>query len=189
MKDQPTPLPEVLRALDFAARKHRDQRRKGSERAPYINHLIEVSMLLAGAGVTDLATLQAAVLHDTLEDTETTREELRQQFGVSVSAIVEELTDQKSLPKQLRKLLQVRRAGGLSISAKLIKIADKISNIRGVVFAPPEDWSLARRRAYLEWTARVVEGCRGLNSDLERLYDETLEHGHAFLSGAGQPDR
>ncbi len=133
----------ILKALHFAATKHRDQRRKDVEASPYINHPIEVAELLAReGGVTDPVILQGAILHDTIEDTRTTREELEEAFGSEVRSVVEEVSDDKRLPKDERKRLQIAHASHLSERARQIKIADKISNVRGVTVAPPADWSL-----------------------------------------------
>ena len=165
----------LLGALHFAAGKHRDQRRKDREESPYINHPIQVAELIARVGrVSDLATLQAAVLHDTVEDTETTFEELEEKFGVEVASLVREVTDDKSLRKEQRKQLQIERAPRLSPEAKAIKIADKISNILDITYSPPEGWSKERRVEYLDWSERVVAGCRGGNEGLAAHYDELL---------------
>jgi (p)ppGpp synthase/HD superfamily hydrolase len=172
----------ILKALHFAANKHRDQRRKGLEASPYINHPIEVAELLARVGgVTDPIILQGAALHDTIEDTKTTPEELEAAFGPEVRRVVEEVTDDKRLPKTERKRLQIDHAPHLSERAKQIKIADKISNVRGVTQAPPADWTLERRQEYLNWTAQVVAGCRGCNPSLEEFYDQMLEEGRRVL--------
>lgn len=177
-----TDIAILLRALHFAADKHRDQRRKGEEASPYINHLIEVAELLAcEGGVTDLIILHAAILHDTLEDTRTTAEELEAMFGSEVRQVVEEVTDDKRLPKTERKRLQIEHAPGLSTCAKVIKLADKISNIRGIIQTPPAGWSLERRREYLDWSDQVVAGCRGCNTALEQLYDKTVAEGRRAL--------
>ncbi len=176
----PDPL---LEALHFAAQKHRDQRRKDRNASPYINHPIEVAYTLSTvAGVTDIVTLKAAILHDTIEDTETTPGELAQLFGRDVSSLVQEITDDTSLPKEHRKHLQVERAHNLSDRAKLIRIADKICNISDVTHAPPAQWSVERRSAYLDWTEAVVQGCRGVNEALERRYDEVLNTGRVLLN-------
>jgi guanosine-3',5'-bis(diphosphate) 3'-pyrophosphohydrolase len=175
-------LGALLRALEFSAAKHREQRRKDREASPYINHPIEVASVLANiGGVGDLSTLMAAVLHDTLEDTETTAEELEQRFGPAVRCLVEEMTDDKGLPKADRKRLQVESAPSLSTQAKLIKLGDKICNVRDVTHRPPAHWSLDRRREYLDWTERVVAGCRGSNPALEAWYDHQLREGRALL--------
>jgi guanosine-3',5'-bis(diphosphate) 3'-pyrophosphohydrolase len=172
----------LLRALHFAADKHRDQRRKGEEASPYVNHLIEVVELLAREGnVTDLVTLQAAILHDTLEDTQTTAEELEVMFGSEVRQVVEEMTDDKRLPKAERKRLQIEHAPGLSARAKVVKLADKVSNVLGIIQTPPAGWSLERRREYLDWSDQVVAGCRGDNEALEKLYDEIVVKGRRVL--------
>ena len=173
----------ILKALHFAARKHRDQRRKGVEASPYINHPIEVAELLAGVGqVRDPIVLQAAILHDTIEDTNTTPEELEAIFGAEVRRVVEEVTDDKRLPKPERKRLQVEHAPHLSDRARVIKLADKISNVLGVAQSPPADWPLERRLEYLGWTEQVVAGCRGCNESLERLYDDALAEGRRLLA-------
>jgi len=165
----------LLKALAFAAYKHKDQRRKGKEASPYINHPIEVAEILVNYGVTDTVTLLGAILHDTIEDTQTTLEELEMLFGREIRVLVFELTDDKRLPKHDRKRLQIEHAPNLSQSAKLIKIADKISNVRGVNNHPPVNWSAERCREYLAWTELVVAGCRGCSEALEHLYYEVLK--------------
>jgi guanosine-3',5'-bis(diphosphate) 3'-pyrophosphohydrolase len=177
-----TELQAFLHAAAFAARKHRQQRRKDAEASPFINHPIEVALLLAReGGVTDPATLTAAVLHDTLEDTETTPAELAREFGPVVRDLVLEVTDDQRLPKAERKALQAAGAPRLSEKAKRIRIADKIANVRDVTHHPPAHWDLARRRAYLDWTETVVAGCRGSSTPLEALYDQILQEGRAAL--------
>jgi guanosine-3',5'-bis(diphosphate) 3'-pyrophosphohydrolase len=176
------PLAFLLRALEFAARKHRDQRRKGEGAAPYINHPIAVAAVVAGmGGVDDPVTLAAAVLHDTVEDTETTLEELEREFGVEVRDVVDEVTDDKELAKAERKRLQIEHAPSASRRAKVLKLGDKISNIRDLVHAPPGGWSLERKVEYLDWTEQVVAGCRGANAALDELYDRELVQARAAL--------
>src|SRR5262245_9379029 len=173
----------ILKALRFAAIKHRDQRRKDAEVSPYINHPIEVAEILARVGsITDLVILQGAILHDTIEDTETTPDELEAAFGPDVRRVVEEVTDDKRLPKTERKRLQIEHAPQLSDRAKQIKIADKISNVRAVTQAPPADWTLERRREYLDWTEQVVTGLLGCNQSLELYYYQVLEDGRCVLN-------
>ena len=171
-------LPALLKALHFAADKHRDQRRKGAEASPYVNHLIEVAELLAReGGVSDLLTLQAAVLHDTLEDTETTAAELRAHFGAEVQKIVEEVSDDQTLTKAERRRLQVVHARHLSERAKLVKLADKIANLRSLLHAPPVEWSVKQKREYVAWTERVGEGLRCCNRKLEASFDAAIAKG------------
>lgn len=171
----PSPASAILAAAHFAADKHRDQRRKGPEKSPYINHPIEVAEVLAGVGgVTEVAVIQAALLHDTVEDTETTHEELLERFGGEVAGLVAEVTDDKSKEKSERKRLQVEHAGVLTPRAKMIKMADKICNVRDIGTAPPEGWSLDRRREYFDWAERVVSGCRDASPALARHFDETV---------------
>jgi guanosine-3',5'-bis(diphosphate) 3'-pyrophosphohydrolase len=173
----------LLKAVEFSAEKHRDQRRKGEDDSPYINHPIEVASILANVGgVRDLAVLVAAILHDTIEDTRTSPEELEAAFGPEVRLLVQEVTDDKTLPKAERKRLQIEHANRLSPSAKLIKLADKISNMKDVTDRPPPDWSIERRKEYLDWAERVVAGCRGVNSALEMRFNETLRRGREVIS-------
>ena len=173
----------LLQALHFSAQKHRDQRRKDHRGSPYINHPIEVAAVLATVGgVADLTTLIAAILHDTIEDTQTTADEVEQRFGHEVRLLVEEMTDDKELPRQTRKRLQIEHAPALSHRAKLIKLGDKICNVRDVTHEPPAGWSVERRREYLDWTEHVVAGCRGASAELEAYYDEVLRDGRKALT-------
>jgi GTP diphosphokinase / guanosine-3',5'-bis(diphosphate) 3'-diphosphatase len=165
----------LLRAVSFASVKHRNQRRKDAEFSPYINHPIAVASVLATeCAVADMQLLIAAILHDTVEDTETTFDELREHFGPTAMELVRELTDDKSLPKAERKRLQIEHAHSASPGAKQLKIADKICNIRDILANPPAGWSLQRRREYLEWAAQVVDACRGVNPCLEKAFDAAL---------------
>ena len=175
----------LLTALDFAAERHRLQRRKDAEASPYVNHCIAVAAVLATVGaVTDADTLAAAVLHDTVEDTATTLGDIEQRFGPTVRAVVAEVTDDKSLPNSERKRLQVVHARTASRAAKLVKLGDKICNVRDMTLAPPTGWSDARRLAYLRWSAEVVDGCRGTNVTLEAEFDRVLAAGFAALGGS-----
>jgi guanosine-3',5'-bis(diphosphate) 3'-pyrophosphohydrolase len=172
----------ILKALRFAAEKHNDQRRKDSKASPYINHPILVAEILWRVGdVRDNVLLVASILHDTIEDTKTTPEEIKTEFGEDVLALVLEVTDDKSLPKQVRKQLQVEHAPHKSLNAKLLKLADKISNVQDIITFPPRDWSLERKREYLLWTEKVVAGLRGVNEKLEKQYDELLTKGKQSL--------
>jgi len=162
----------LLKALAFAAHKHRHQRRKDPGASPYINHPIALADVLVNeGGVTDVEVLCAALLHDTVEDTATTPEELAGAFGARVARIVAEVTDDKALPKAERKRLQVAHAAELSPEAKLVKLADKICNLRDVAERPPASWDLARRREYFDWAKRVVDGLRGAHPRLEAAFD------------------
>jgi (p)ppGpp synthase/HD superfamily hydrolase len=164
----------LLAALRFAAEMHTGQQRK-DKRTPYINHPISVAEMLAGTGrVTDLAALQAAFLHDTLEDTRTTPQELDEHFGPAVRSLVEEVSDDKGLAQQERRRLQVERAAHLSLHAKEIRIADKICNLLDISPSQPPDWPPRRKRDYLDWAETVVAGCRGCNPYLERAFDAAL---------------
>ena len=172
---EPDLLRPVFDALKFAAQKHRDQRRKNVEASPYINHPIDLAQLLIDVGrVTDPATLCAAVLHDTIEDTDTTATELENKFGKEVTTIVLEVTDDQTLRKEARKRAQVEGVPHASPKAKLVKLADKICNLRDMAHAPPMGWSLERRREYFDWSLEVVNGLRGSNAALEATFDKAF---------------
>ena len=163
----------LIKAADFAAERHRTKRRKDAAATPYINHPLALARVLRiEAGIADVDVLVSAILHDTVEDTETSVEELEREFGKVVAGIVAEVTDDKRLPKPERKRLQVEHAPHISSQAKLVKLADKICNLRDVVDAPPAHWPLERRRAYFEWAKAVIDGLRGAHPGLERLFDE-----------------
>ncbi len=169
-------LTTLIQAINFAAKKHSIQKRKGADEQPYINHPLEVLNLLTNVGkIEDYNVLIAAVLHDTIEDTETTEEEITELFGANVCEMVLEVTDDKSLPKAERKQLQIEHAPHISLGAKQIKLCDKISNISDVLKNPPDGWSLERRREYVEWGEKVVSGLRGANENLEKHFDELVE--------------
>ena len=169
-------LSKLLEAASFAAKRHTGQKRKGSDGEPYINHPLEVANLLANVGnVSDFDILIAAVLHDTVEDTGVTKEELEARFGQQVANYVSEVTDDKSLPNDERKRLQIEHAPHLSHGAKQIKLADKISNIADVTNNPPHDWPHERKVAYVDWGENVVAGLRGANPELEKRFDEIVK--------------
>ena len=166
---------QLIQAIAFAANKHRNQRRKDADASPYINHPIALADVLANeGGVTDETVLIAAILHDTIEDTETTAEELTAIFGEMITTIVLEVTDDKALPKAERKRLQIEHAPTISAAAKLVKLADKICYLRDIVASPPEKWSLERRQAYFDWAKAVVNGLRGIHPELEQIFDEAF---------------
>jgi len=173
----------VIRAADFAARRHVGQRRKGAAREPYVNHLVEVAYLIADAtGGRDAALVAAGLLYDTLEDTETRYEELEALFGLDIAELVSEVTDDKSLPKAERKRRQVATAASKSERARLLKIADKTSNLRALAHSPPADWDLSRAAEYIDWAEQVVAGCRGLNERLERAFDAAVVDARAAIA-------
>ena len=169
----------LFRALAFAAHKHRDQRRKDAQASPYINHPIALAQVLTGeGGVTDIEVLAAALLHDTIEDTATTGEELEREFGGRIAAIVAEVTDDTGLPKAERKRLQIEHAARLSDGAKLVKLADKICNLRDVAERPPAKWDMQRRREYFEWAKRVIDGLRGAPGAPMRLLEAAFDRAY-----------
>jgi guanosine-3',5'-bis(diphosphate) 3'-pyrophosphohydrolase len=171
--DPGQPTQQILEALQFAAQKHRDQRRKDIEASPYINHPIALANVLwREGGVHEADVICAALLHDTVEDTQTTEAELVEKFGRRVAGIVMEVTDDKTLDKAQRKQRQVEHAPHISREAKLVKFADKISNLRDVAASPPKDWPLERQREYFDWAKRVCDGMRGVHPALEKLFDQ-----------------
>ncbi|MDF1514176.1 MAG: HD domain-containing protein [Anaerolineae bacterium] len=165
----------VLRALTFAAEKHQFQHRKGVTSIPYINHPIMVTRVLWKVGrVRDVEVLTAALLHDVLEDTQTTIEEIHAVAGDAALDLVLEVTDDKSLPKEVRKRLQIKHTAAASTGAKLIKLADKICNVNDLQNDPPAGWTPERINAYLDWSAQVVAQARGTNPYLEAEFDHVL---------------
>jgi|SRR5450631_1375177 guanosine-3',5'-bis(diphosphate) 3'-pyrophosphohydrolase len=163
----------LVRAIEFAARKHRMQRRKDVDASPYINHPIALmSVLCVEAGIDDATVLAVAALHDTIEDTETTRAELEREFGKEIADLVGEMTDDKTLVKADRKRLQVEHAHSMSKKGGLVKLADKICNVRDVASNPPAQWSQLRRREYLEWAKMVVDGLKETHPELKKLFDK-----------------
>jgi len=178
-----TQFGNLLSAANFAAEKHRGQRRKDRDASPYINHPIAVATLLAVAGnVSDEALLIAALLHDTIEDTDTSAEEIEAAFGGDVLQLVKEVTDDKSLPKRRRKELQIEHAPHISARGKQLKIADKICNIRDMNLESPADWDVVRKAEYLDWAERVVAGCRGISDRLDQLFDQELADARARIA-------
>ncbi len=170
----PNELSMVVRAMTFAADKHKNQRRKDVAASPYINHPIGlVDVLVHEGGITDVAILAAALLHDTIEDTETTADEIESEFGALVCSIVLEVTDDKRLDKQARKQMQIEKAPDLSVEARAVKLADKICNLRDVICSPPRGWEVERCDAYIEWAKAVIDGLRGHHPKLEAVFDST----------------
>jgi guanosine-3',5'-bis(diphosphate) 3'-pyrophosphohydrolase len=163
----------IIKAVDFAAFKHRKQRRKDVDASPYINHPIALANLLCNeGGISDPIVVCAALLHDTIEDTETTLDELQRHFGKAIASVVMEVTDDKALPKAERKRLQIIHARTASRRARLVKLADKTCNLRDIAASPPAKWNLRRKRQYFDWAKKVIDGVRGTHRRLERLFDE-----------------
>jgi (p)ppGpp synthase/HD superfamily hydrolase len=172
----------ILKALEFASHRHRSQRRKGRREIPYINHPIQVASLLANeGGETDPILLTGAILHDVIEDTVNSVEEktllmseISVIFGEEILILTMEVTDDKTLEKKVRKQLQIEHATSISVRAKKLKIADKITNLRDIIIDPPDWWTHYRIVEYLEWSEQVVNGMKGVNPALEDLFDKTL---------------
>jgi GTP diphosphokinase / guanosine-3',5'-bis(diphosphate) 3'-diphosphatase len=183
----------ILKALDFAAHRHRKQFRKGELKVPYINHPIEVASLLANeGGEEDPVLLTAAILHDVIEDTvdsvaerDSLIEEIRDLFGEEILSVTLEVTDDQSLDKQERKRLQVTEAPHKSDAAKKLKIADKIMNVRDIIINPPAEWPRTRIIAYLGWAEEVVAGLRGVSPGLESMFDKTLKKARSHYKVSG----
>jgi (p)ppGpp synthase/HD superfamily hydrolase len=168
------PLRRILAAAHFAAQHHSAQKRKGLAAEPYINHLIEVAELVAASGdPVDTNLVMAAFLHDTVEDTGVTRDELERLFGDDVAGLVMEVTDDKTLPQQKRKALQVQGAPKKSPRAQTLKLADKISNLRSILSSPPPDWSTQRKQEYFKWAYDVIAGLATPNPRLKEEFDRT----------------
>ena len=164
----------LFKALVFSAEKHSKQRRKDVEESPYINHPIALANILAQRWVIDENVLCAAILHDTIEDTKTTADELRKHFGEKITSIVLEVSDDKSLDKDVRKQLQIDHAASLSKEAKLVKLADKIANITDIINTPPVKWTRERKQEYFAWAKAVVDNLRGAHQGLEKDFDDLI---------------
>ncbi len=162
----------LLKAIHFAAQKHQNQRRKNTAQTPYIGHPIEAAHLLAEGGVTNTEILQAAVLHDTLEDTNTTFEELEANFGKEVATTVRECTDNKKLNKIHRKMMQLVHADTLSYSAQLVKAADKLSNLSNLVSDPPAHWTKSEILGYAVWSWFVVQGLKSASPLCPQIFEK-----------------
>jgi len=172
----------ILNAADFAAYKHRNQKRKDEEKTPYINHPIAVAKIISEIGnVEDPEVLAAALLHDTIEDTKTTPEELIENFGERVCHLVQEVTDDKTLPKLERKQRQIDHAKEISKDAALIKLGDKISNVTDITNTPPTDWDSNRRLDYFEWAEKVINNCPKVNTSLEKYFKDSIQKGREKL--------
>jgi len=169
------PVQAILSAALFAAEKHAGQRRKGDAAEPYVNHLIEVAALVAMAlPEPDTNVVIAALLHDSIEDAGVTAEDLALRFGADVADLVSEVTDDKSLPKQERKRLQVENAPKKTPRAQMIKLADKISNLRSMLSSPPANWDFERKKEYFTWARRVVDGLTAPDPMLKAEFERTV---------------
>jgi len=172
----------VFEALDFAARRHRDQRRKGPGGAPYVNHLIEVVRLLSVvAGVEDPEVLAAGALHDVLEDTKTQPEELTEHFGSRVTNLVRSLTDDRTLSRETRRAITLKHLSIAEEIVRLIKLADLTSNVAEL----PSDWDHERRQTYLDWSARAAQLCFGQSEALDRLYQQRVLNARVATAATG----
>lgn len=178
----------LLKAIAFAAEKHRFQKRKDGAGTPYINHPIQVALTLAEIGTeTYVEILMAAVLHDTLEDTQTTPEELEAHFGQAVAGWVQEVTDDKRLPKEERKRLQVVLAPSKSREALKIKLADKICNVVDILHHPPAGWGSSQKLEYLDWAAQICLAARGTQAALESHLNMLIETGRQEFASTVAP--
>jgi guanosine-3',5'-bis(diphosphate) 3'-pyrophosphohydrolase len=177
MTVDPEDLKKLMHALEFASRKHKDQRRKDVDASPYINHPISLANILCNeAHVADINVICGALLHDTIEDTDTTEDELLNEFGAKICSIVMDVTDDPGLSRPERKQAQIDHAAQASDEAKLVKLADKISNLRDVAVNAPPSWSLARRQEYFDWAKQVIDEVRGVHAGLEAIFDEAFSH-------------
>ncbi|MCL4113984.1 UNVERIFIED_CONTAM: hypothetical protein GTU68_004987 [Idotea baltica] len=173
----------VLKALAFAAEKHRFQFRKGEEQTPFINHPIKVANLLTEVGlITDSATICGAILHDTIEDTITSCDELKNLFGNEICSLVSEVSDDSLMKPAECKEHQVDYAAMLSEKAKLIRLADKIANVYDIAHFPPAHWNKQRRKEYLVWSKKVVDQIRGVNVLLDKKFDDVYFEARKVLS-------
>lgn len=183
-------LDSLLDAIIFATKKHQGQVRKDSHGSPYITHPLTVAQVLWEiGGITDITILVSAILHDTLEDTNTSNTEISELFSDDILSIVLALTDDKTLDKMERKRMQVIHARGLSYTARVIKLADKLVNCRDILLSPPKGWTLERRRAYIQWAADVIDNIRGTNTSLEDAFDQMLTDAEQALAYHIKPSK
>jgi len=167
-------LGRLTKALSFAAEAHRNQRRKGAAQEPYINHLIEVFDLVAQTtSATDMDTLIAALLHDVVEDTPRTYEDVARRFGERVAEIVRENSDDMTLPKAERRRARIAAMAHKSREARIVKLADVISNLRAIAVSPPAGWSAERKLGYLDDCRQLVAAAGSTEASIERIFDET----------------
>ncbi|MFC2103969.1 HD domain-containing protein [Bacteroidota bacterium] len=181
----------IIEAISFAAERHKAQLRKGENKIPYINHPIRVAEILTKCGENDSELIVAALLHDVIEDTTNNEHEIKElsdvilnKFGDTVLLTVLEVSDNKSLPVEERKRLQVMHTPKLSDRSKKLKIADKISNIQDIKTDPPEDWSVERKLAYLIWAKEVVNGAKGINKKLDGYFDQVYSEVYSLLQNS-----
>ncbi|KAL6430236.1 hypothetical protein ACFW04_007754 [Cataglyphis niger] len=162
----------IVKCANFAAEKHRNQRRKDVNQTPYINHPLGVANILIQEGnVFEPIVILAAILHDTVEDTDTTFAEIEKEFGHKVCQVVREVTDDKTLPKDERKRLQIKHTPNISREAKLVKLADKLYNLRDIEKSVPVNWTRENVKDYFKWSKAVIDGCRQTNLSLEKKLD------------------
>ncbi len=175
MNQMTTDTGKLLEAIEFASEKHKNQFRKNKDKTPYIHHPVQVARTISRhVQNVDNDVLIAAVLHDVLEDTDTSRVELENTFGKKIASIVLEVTDNKNQPKLLRKLLQIKNAKKKSIEAKTIAVADKICNLTDIINDPPVNWNPQRKNMYTDWVEQVVKGMKGANPRLDQLVEEKI---------------
>jgi guanosine-3',5'-bis(diphosphate) 3'-pyrophosphohydrolase len=180
-KPEPVSLQKVFEALEFAAYKHRRQKRKGAIGIPYINHPIEVAgMLVRSMNEPSKELIIAALLHDTMEDTDVSNEEIEEKFGKQISDIVSEVTDNMSLPSEKRRKIQIEKAHSLSYEARCIKITDKTCNIHDMLYTKVM-WSRKRKINYIIWAKNIVEQIQGTHNDLESAFNNMLKESETLL--------
>ncbi|MCK5823733.1 MAG: HD domain-containing protein [Bacteroidales bacterium] len=180
-------MQNIFMAYNYAAQKHKGQVRKGNDKAPYINHPISVVHTLTSTGnVVDNATIIAGILHDVIEDTNTNPNEIAELFSWEIANIVLEISDKKNISSDKRKAMQIFNASKLTHKAKLIRIADKICNVRDIIDFPPRLWNIQRRINYLLWTKKVLDEIKGTHIDLENLYLEVFNEGMLTLKAINE---
>jgi (p)ppGpp synthase/HD superfamily hydrolase len=165
----------ILSAARYAAEKHAGQKRKGAAGEPYVNHVIEVAHLVSTVASGDVNVVIAGLLHDVIEDTDVTAADMSKRFGQDVTTLVMEMTDDKSLPKEERKRLQIEHAPKMSARAQIIKLADKISNLQSILSSPPANWDYERKKKYFEWGKQVVDALSSPNPSLKAEFEKTYQ--------------
>ncbi|EFO18322.1 hypothetical protein LOAG_10172 [Loa loa] len=165
----------IIEAVDLAARRHRQQRRKDAAQTPYVNHPIGVAYILTSEGqITDTTTIIAAILHDIVEHTKTTDEEIRKMFGDEIADIVKECTMVRSMKREARMKSELEKASKLSHKAKLVQLADKLNNIRDIERGTPLGWTKQHVTEYIIFAKDLLSKIRGIHGPLESALDDII---------------
>jgi len=165
----------VLGAAIFATEKHKSQVRSNEKKTPYIIHPIEVADLVMKIGhVYDKDVLITALLHDVMDDTQTTYEQITSLYGTKVSSYLEEMTSKQGLSLKEQKKQQIMQAFRQNPSVAIIKLSDKLSNLKTLATSPPPSWSRDRIDQYFQWAQTVIENLPESNQLLKKAVKNVI---------------